>query len=86
MKKISNKEKMIKKTLAEVDKWIRANYQKRPRVQLPAYKIARFKECPISCLQISIIKKRIQLDEFGRNPGAINWRKQEDARIKEPGA
>lgn len=80
----SNKKEMVEETIRKVRKWLNATYQKRTRKNpLREYQIARNKECPVKCLQISIIKKRIQIDVFGRPTEVMNWRKQEAARLQE---
>lgn len=80
----SNKKEMVKETLATVKKWLNKEYQTRKKKgELKEYDIARNKECPIKCLQISIIKKRIQIDVFGRPTKIMNWRRQEAARLQE---
>ena len=78
------KAEKIKETLGKIEKFLQYNYQKRGRKPiLTEAQIARNKECPIKCLRISIMKKRILLEEFSRGHEILNWRKQEAARLKE---
>lgn len=69
------KAEKIKETLAKINKWLKENYQKRGK--------PKNEKCPIPCMRISIIKKRILLEQFNRGLEVMSWRAQEAARLEE---
>ena len=78
------KAEKIKETMTKINKWLDENYQARGRKPvLSEHQIARNKELPIKCMRISIIKKRILLEQFNRGLEVMSWRAQEAARLEE---
>ncbi len=74
------KSEVIDATVLKVKKFLQKNYQTRSsKKKLTDYQISRHKEPDNNCIQLTIIKKHIQIDTFTRKH--YGWREQNQAAV-----